>query len=157
MHATTATPRPRRSMTAAFSAVAATAVLATTLALPALAQDGNEPAERGDPGERHAELLAELEGLEGDTDAIAAALAAHHEERMAARAERQEERQQARDDRPSQGAGHGNADGAPRHGAVEDRPGPEGDGPRHQHEQQGERQGPGPRDGTAEDCPLASS
>ena len=135
MHATTATPRPRRSMTAAFSAVAATAVLATTLALPALAQDGNEPAERGDPGERHAELLAELEGLEGDTDAIAAALAAHHEERMAARTAQQAERQQARDDRP----------------------GPEGDGPRHQHEQQGERQGPGPRDGTAEDCPLTSS
>ena len=135
MHATTATPRPRRSMTAAFSAVAATAVLATTLALPALAQDGNEPAERGDPGERHAELLAELEGLEGDTDAIAAALAAHHEERMAARTAQQAERQQAR----------------------EHRPGPEGDGPRHQHEQQGERQGPGPRDGTAEDCPLTSS
>lgn len=145
MHATTPTPRPRRSLTTGLSAVAATAVLATTLALPAIAQDHDEPAERGDPGERHEELLAELEGLDGDADAIAEALAELHEQRMAERAVRQEDRQEARDARHTERAEHGDARG------------PEGEGPRRQHEHQDERQGPGPRDGAGEHCPLASS
>jgi hypothetical protein len=95
------TPRTRR-----WAALGATAALASAaFAVPALAQGADEAtgAVRSDrvgsaePGERHAEVLAELEELEGD--ALVEKLEELFAEREALRAERFAEQQTARTER----------------------------------------------------------
>jgi hypothetical protein len=99
------TPRTRR-----WAVLGATAALASAaFALPALAQSTDDApgAERPDwtgsaePGERHAEVLAEIEGLEGD--ALVEKLEELFTERETLRAERFTERQALRAERFAEG------------------------------------------------------
>jgi len=95
------TPRTRR-----WAVLGATAALASAaFALPALAQGSDEApgarqpdwAGNAEPGERHAEMVAELEGLDGD--AVVERLEELHAEREAHRAERFAERETERAER----------------------------------------------------------
>ncbi len=162
---------PRSSRWAVLGAAAALATAA--LAVPALAQGTDDAPDdtRADwagttsPGERHAEVMTELEGLDGDAlaEGLAELRAERQQDRTELRAERHAERQASRAERQAERRASDVEHDAERHA---ERQTSRAERQAERRASRGERQadgdgaavgrGPGPRMRADGDCPLAS-
>ena len=140
---------------------AAAALATAVLTVPALAQGPDEPPDgpRPDwagttsPGERHDEVMAELEGLDGDAlvEKLAELRAERQQDRAELRAERHSEREAFRAERQASRGEHQASRGENRAEHQASR----GERPADRDGAAGGR-GPGPQMRADGDCPLTS-